>query len=471
MLLEIRLFKKYRNFISLIFRRSILLLAFLMTPIYAAEGDLTDDSQIANGLTESLSVVSLNKGISLGLANLNADYTVVEDRDDKGQVIQFSQRNVVGWVSEDHVTFDAQSSLVTVRVPVLNFRSAPSIDSAIITQVYSGYQSNELARQNGFRKILAPASLKVVVQSEISSGVQIAVVDSSGGSVNSQNESSSNTIPGSSRLSSVKTETFNASKVEENEIVTNVSSGSLSGGELTHRLAAGDSISLLVFGEPDLSVQNVRVPQGGQVSFPLIGSVSVLGKTTSEVERQVSLILSKGYVRNPRLSVSIFSYRPIFIRGEVGAEGSFPYSEGLTIAKAIALAGGLKDTASSNGVSVLRDGNSVFENLSTNSQQPVASGDIVTVEADQFEKEADSAFIFLHGEVLNSGAYEFKQGLTVEKAVVLAGGFSLRASKKKISISRYEDADENGAPKLLKRVKLHEAIKPGDVIKVGASWF
>ena len=143
----------------------------------------------------------------------------------------------------------------------------------------------------------------------------------------------------------------------------------------------------------------------------------------------------------------------------------------MTIAKAIALAGGLKDTASANGVSVLRDGNPVFENLSINSQQSVASGDIVTVEADQFEKKADSAFIFLHGEVINSGAYEFKQGLTVEKAVVLAGGFSLRASKKKISISRYEDADENGAPKLLKRVKLHEAIKPGDVIKVGASWF
>ena len=61
--------------------------------------------------------------------------------------------------------------------------------------------------------------------------------------------------------------------------------------------------------------------------------------------------------------------------------------------------------------------------------------------------------------------------MCIRDRVVLAGGFSLRASKKKISISRYEDADETGAPKLLKRVKLHEAIKPGDVIKVGASWF
>ena len=471
MLLEIRLFKKYSNFISVIFSRSVLLLAFLMTTSYAAEVDLTNDSQREAGQADSLNVVSLNKGIRLDLVNANADYAVVEDRDEKGQVIQFFQRNVVGWVSEDHLTFDAQSNLVTVRVPVLNFRNAPSLDSTIITQVYSGYQSDELARENGFRKILAPASLKVVVQSKESTSGQIAVSDSLGGNASSQNRSSLNTTQDSSRASSLKEEAFKKSKVEDKEIVTNVSSSSPPDGELTHRLAAGDSISLLVFGEPDLSVQNVRVPQGGQVSFPLIGSVSVLGKTTSEVERQVSLILSKGYVRNPRLSVSIFSYRPIFIRGEVGAEGSFPYSEGLTIAKAIALAGGLKDTASTNGVSVLRDGNSVFENLSTNSQQPVASGDIVTVEADQFEKKADSAFIFLHGEVLNSGAYEFKQGLTVEKAVVLAGGFSLRASKKKISISRYEDADETGAPKLLKRVKLHEAIKPGDVIKVGASWF
>ena len=470
MLLETRFLKDFSYIAAVIFSLSVLLLVFLMMPIYAAEVDQINDSQTRQGQTETLHVVSLGKGVRLDLVNTKADYALVEDRDEKGQVIQFAQRNIIGWVSEDHITYDAQSNLVTVRVPVLNFRNAPSLDSSIITQVYNGYQSNQLEKKNGFSKILAPASLKVIVQSKKNASSQIAVTEFQSGGANALNKTSSNKIQVSSQSSSSEVEAFQ-SEIDDKGTATKLSSSLSPGSELTHRLAAGDSISLLVFGEPDLSVQNVRVPQGGQVSFPLIGSVSVLGKTTSEVEQEVSLILSKGYVRNPRLSVSIFSYRPIFIRGEVGSEGSFPYSEGLTIAKAIALAGGLKDTASANGVSVLRDGNPVFENLSINSQQSVASGDIVTVEADQFEKKADSAFIFLHGEVINSGAYEFKQGLTVEKAVVLAGGFSLRASKKKINISRYEDADESGAPKLLKRVKLHEAIKPGDVIKVGASWF
>ena len=470
MLLETRFLKDFSYIAAVIFSLSVLLLVFLMMPIYAAEVDQINDSQTRQGQTETLHVVSLSKGITLDLVSTNAGYTVLEDRGEKGQVIQFVQRNIIGWVSEDHITYDAQSNLVTVRVPVLNFRNAPSLASSISTQVYNGYQSNQLEKKNGFSKILAPASLKVIVQSKKIASSQVAVSEFQRGSASASNKKSSNKAQIASQQSSSREEAYE-SKIGDKEVATTLSSSLSPGSELTHRLAAGDSISLLVFGEPDLSVQNVRVPQGGQVSFPLIGSVSVLGKTTSEVEQQVSLILSKGYVRNPRLSVSIFSYRPIFIRGEVAVEGSFPYSEGLTIAKAIALAGGLKDTASATGVSVLRDGNSVFESLSTNSQQSVASGDIVTIEADQFEKKADSAFIFLHGEVINSGAYEFKQGLTVEKAVVLAGGFSLRASKKKISISRYEDADENGAPKLLKRVKLHEAIKPGDVIKVGASWF
>ena len=77
----------------------------------------------------------------------------------------------------------------------------------------------------------------------------------------------------------------------------------------------------------------------------------------------------------------------------------------------------------------------------------------------------------MHGEVASPGEYKFRKGLTVEKAVVLAGGFTLRASRKKISITRYLDKDEAEEPDKFKRVKLYTPIQPGDVIDVGASWF
>jgi len=54
---------------------------------------------------------------------------------------------------------------------------------------------------------------------------------------------------------------------------------------------------------------------------------------------------------------------------------------------------------------------------------------------------------------------------------VLAGGFTLRASRKKISVTRYADVEANQEPEKIKKVKLFTPIKPGDVINIGASWF
>jgi len=138
-----------------------------------------------------------------------------------------------------------------------------------------------------------------------------------------------------------------------------------------HIIAPGDSISLLVFGEADLSKENVRVPESGNVSLPLIGVVNVAGKNTRQVEDNIRAILSSGYVNNPRLSVSIFSYRPIFIRGAVNDTGAFPYTQGLSIAKALALAGGALNSAKPNGIRILRDGKEVQSGLRLDSQYQV----------------------------------------------------------------------------------------------------
>ena len=77
----------------------------------------------------------------------------------------------------------------------------------------------------------------------------------------------------------------------------------------------------------------------------------------------------------------------------------------------------------------------------------------------------------MHGEVASPGEYKFRSGLTVEKAIVLAGGFTIRGSRKKISVTRYDGKGTNEEPEKVKKVKLYTEIKPGDVINVGATWF
>lgn len=475
--------------------------------------------------TQKRSIYSKYSHTRIGEVSADAPFKVVPDARAKAAQkvrVRFIKPTVVGWVSEQYLSIDELTNTATVRADALNFRVGPRVDSAKMTQVYQGHNSLLLDRRSGFAKIYAPNSLEVLIDQgdkptvvkdtsaelkPIEASTETAkkaardwALDKSKDAstfqnkVTSQNSSTSQNSKELERVSKqsettkrakrqdVYSQTVQAAsnldtgktlKSDEPELNSVLSEQDGASGllESKHLLAPGDSISLLVFGEADLSAQNVRVPQSGRVSFPLIGSVAVLGKTTSEVERDVAELLSQGYVRNPRLSISIFSYRPIFIRGEVGSTGDYPYSEGLTIAKAIAIAGGTKESASKEGVSITRDGVVVAEGLSVNSRALVASGDIVSVEADEDVKEAESAYIYLHGEVAQAGAYEFQQGLTVEKAIVLAGGFTLRASKKKIHISRYSDAAEDGAPSELKRVKLYTLIEPGDVIKVGASWF
>lgn len=72
---------------------------------------------------------------------------------------------------------------------------------------------------------------------------------------------------------------------------------------------------------------------------------------------------------------------------------------------------------------------------------------------------------YINGEVKKPGSYAYRKNLTIEKAVTLAGGFTNRASKSAISLSR-EDTNLT-----LNEVTLDQKIKPGDVITINESFF
>jgi len=381
--------------------------------------------------------------------------------------IRFDRPTVPLWVSEQYIL--RQAGQAVIQANRLNARLRPEIDAPVISGVVRGYQSPILESRTGFAQILMPVDMVVAVKADPANSL-LNAASSPSTAVENQAVNLNQTDDRITKL-----ETPFVAKVDPDldkvEPGQSTPAKTRSREELLHLIAPGDAISLFVFGESDLSVDNVRVPASGRVSLPLIGSVSVAGKTTKEVEESVRDTLSGGYVKNPRVSVTIFSYRPIFIRGAVRSTGSFPYTEGLTIAKAIALAGGSKNSAKANGVSVSRDGETINADLALDSKYKVASGDVITIEEELGVSEDPTLFIYLHGEVASPGEYLFRRGLTVEKAVVLAGGFTLRGSPNKIKITRYVGLKENEEPIKLKGVKLYTPIEPGDVIKIGARWF
>ncbi len=82
----------------------------------------------------------------------------------------------------------------------------------------------------------------------------------------------------------------------------------------------------------------------GTISMPFIGSVEAAGKTTGELAKTIGNELQQdlGLIDVPSASVEIAQYRPVFMTGDVQTPGKYPYQPGLTVLKAVSLAGGLR---------------------------------------------------------------------------------------------------------------------------------
>ena len=103
-------------------------------------------------------------------------------------------------------------------------------------------------------------------------------------------------------------------------------------------LGAGDKLRMIVFDEEKLSGEFI-VAGNGHLSLPLIGDVAASGKTIGQVLSEITTKLAV-YLKDPRVSAEVETFRPYFILGEVAHPGEYPYSDGITVLNAIATAGG-----------------------------------------------------------------------------------------------------------------------------------
>ena len=146
-----------------------------------------------------------------------------------------------------------------------------------------------------------------------------------------------------------------------------------------YRLASGDIIRISVFGEPDLSFEEIRLNDAGTFSYPFLGDVHAGGRTAGQIEQQLSERLRDGYLVNPRVSVSVAAYREFYISGEVQKPGGYPYQPGLTLNRAIALAGGLTERASLKRVTIVRGDGDRRARERPALDTPILPGDTITI--------------------------------------------------------------------------------------------
>jgi len=145
-----------------------------------------------------------------------------------------------------------------------------------------------------------------------------------------------------------------------------------------YRLGVADKIRILIFDEPSLSGEFL-VNANGKLSLPLIGDVDAAGVTTTALAATIQRKLADGYLREPRVSIDVLTFRPYYILGEVNKPGEYPYSSGLTVLNAVATAEGFTYRASKKSVVVKHAGEATEETVPLSPDLRVRPGDTIRI--------------------------------------------------------------------------------------------
>ncbi|MDQ6970763.1 MAG: SLBB domain-containing protein [Mariprofundus sp.] len=229
----------------------------------------------------------------------------------------------------------------------------------------------------------------------------------------------------------------------------------LASADADYRLGVGDRISIHVF-EEDMDVE-AKLGASGSFRFPYLGTITAKGKSIGQLEGEIERGLRDGYLVNPQVRIRIEEFRSYYVNGEVSSPGGFPYQLGLTLRKAIALAGGFSEKADEDKVYVIREKDTNRRKHKISMDSALYPGDIVSVE---------QSFFFINGQVASPGKYSYQSGMTFRMAVSLAGGFTERASESGVIVLH-----EHSKNKKPKNVRLDSAVRAGDIITVNQSFF
>lgn len=146
-----------------------------------------------------------------------------------------------------------------------------------------------------------------------------------------------------------------------------------------YRLEPGNRVRVVVFGENNLS-GDFTIDTLGNIALPLVGNVAAGGLTARLLSERIEAQLKRdNFMREPRVSIEVLTYRPFYVLGEVRAPGEFPYSSGMTVLSAVARAGGY-DYRAKEGVFVLvREEAGQQKEYRATEKTPILPGDIIRV--------------------------------------------------------------------------------------------
>ncbi|MBC7005529.1 polysaccharide export protein [Photobacterium sp. BZF1] len=108
-----------------------------------------------------------------------------------------------------------------------------------------------------------------------------------------------------------------------------------------YTLSAGDTISITVYGEENLTIEELKIDNRETLDYPYLGNIKLGNKTLETLQREITAGLKGRYLVNPKVNVAIVKYRNVYVNGMVKNPGGYEYEPDLTVQEAISLAGGI----------------------------------------------------------------------------------------------------------------------------------
>jgi polysaccharide export outer membrane protein len=227
-----------------------------------------------------------------------------------------------------------------------------------------------------------------------------------------------------------------------------------------YSIGVSDVLNVTVFGEPEASRLGVTVDNDGTIDMPYIGRVKVAGLPARAVEKDIRDRLTGRFYVNPSINVEVVKYRSktVSVQGQVRSPGEFILQGNVSITSVLAQAGSLTIDAGSFVLISRRGAGGAIEEIKV-TRKAIESGQAQNV----LLRDGDTVLvpkaetIFVTGHVRSPSTYTWEEGLTVERALTLAGGPTERAGRIEI---------ERNGKVVTKKAKKTDVVLANDTIRV-----
>jgi len=240
-----------------------------------------------------------------------------------------------------------------------------------------------------------------------------------------------------------------------------------------YALGVGDAVKVEVYGEQDLC-GSFQVYEGGYINYPLVGKIQVQGLTLPRVAEELSRQLAERFLVDPHVTIDIdrYSSQPVQVLGAVGKPGVF-YLEGhTTVRQILAMAGGIISEKSVKEVRVERqiDGRRDVKVVKLDRLLSNGENDIV-LEAGDVVNVVEGMVVYVSGEVKQTGAVPYWDGLTVTQALAEAGGPDTYAKLREAYVLRGGERIVFSLKRVLQGRDVDIVLLPGDQLIIEESMF